>query len=101
MNRVVLSDTNRTPIVQIITYFTLVTSLLAFVTHAGIKLYVFRALRIESWFVLAALVPAPSPTSGFSEGLTRTLGLLYCTIHFSLAASRSWLRFTDAVVEQR
>ncbi|KAL6704917.1 hypothetical protein ACN47E_007462 [Coniothyrium glycines] len=56
MNQVILSDTNRTPIVQIITYFTFVTSLLAFVTHAGIKLYIFRTLRIESWFVLASLV---------------------------------------------
>lgn len=56
MNRVVLSDTNRTPIVQIITYFTLITSVLAFVLHAGIKLYVFRALRIESWFVLVSLI---------------------------------------------
>jgi hypothetical protein len=56
MNQVILSDLNRTPIVQIITWFTLVTSLLAFLTHAGIKFYVFRALTIESWLVLAALI---------------------------------------------
>jgi hypothetical protein len=54
--QVILSDTNRTPIVQIVTWFTLVTSLLAFFTHAGIKFYVFRALTIESWFVLTSLV---------------------------------------------
>ncbi|CAN9302772.1 unnamed protein product [Alternaria alternata] len=56
MNQVIISDLNRTPIVQILTWFTLVTSLLAFFTHAGIKFYVFRSLTIESWLVLAALV---------------------------------------------
>lgn len=55
-SQVMLSDVNRTPIVQIITWFTLITSLLAFCTHAGIKFYVFRTLTIESWFVLASLV---------------------------------------------
>jgi hypothetical protein len=60
MNQVILSDLNRTPIVQIITWFTLITSLLAFLTHAGIKFYVFRALTIESWLVLAALVSSTS-----------------------------------------
>jgi hypothetical protein len=56
VDQVIVTDTNRTPIVQIITWFTLVTSLLAFFTHAGIKFYVFRALTIESWFVLTSLV---------------------------------------------
>lgn len=60
MNQVIISDLNRTPIVQILTWFTLVTSLLAFFTHAGIKFYVFRSLTIESWLVLAALV-SPTP----------------------------------------
>lgn len=56
LDQVILSDSNRTPIVQIIVWFCLVTSFLAFVTHAGIKLYVFRALRAESGFLLASLV---------------------------------------------
>ena len=60
MNQVIISDLNRTPIVQIITWFTLVTSLLAFFTHAGIKFYVFRSLTIESWLVLVALVNSSS-----------------------------------------
>lgn len=55
-DQVIITDTNRTPIVQIITWLCLVTSLLAFLTHAGIKLYVFRALKIESWCVLVSLV---------------------------------------------
>ncbi|KAF2278076.1 uncharacterized protein EI97DRAFT_373989 [Westerdykella ornata] len=55
LDQVIVSDTNRTPIVQIITWLCLVTSLLAFLTHAGIKFYVFRALKIESWFVLVSL----------------------------------------------
>ncbi|KAF2819496.1 hypothetical protein CC86DRAFT_471952 [Ophiobolus disseminans] len=55
-DQVILSDSNRTPIVQILTWFTLVTSILAFVTHAGIKFYVFRTLTIESWLVLLSLV---------------------------------------------
>ncbi|KAA8616874.1 hypothetical protein A1F94_007522 [Pyrenophora tritici-repentis] len=56
MNQVIVSDLNRTPIVQIITWFTLATSLLAFFTHAAIKFYVFRSLTTESWFVLVSLV---------------------------------------------
>ncbi|KAF3042759.1 hypothetical protein E8E12_010021 [Didymella heteroderae] len=56
LDQVILSDSNRTPIVQILIWFCLVTSFLAFVTHAGIKLYVFRALRAESGFLLASLV---------------------------------------------
>jgi hypothetical protein len=54
--QVVISDWNRTPVVQILTWFTLITSVLAFCAHAGIKFYVYRALTLESWFVLAALV---------------------------------------------
>ncbi|KAJ4988311.1 hypothetical protein SVAN01_06246 [Stagonosporopsis vannaccii] len=56
LHQVILSDSNRTPIVQIIVWFCLVTSFLAFITHAGIKIYVFRALRAESAFLLASLV---------------------------------------------
>lgn len=56
LNQVIVSDTNRTPIIQILTWLCLVTSLLAFVTHAGIKIYVFRSLKVESWFVLVSLV---------------------------------------------
>ncbi|CAE7000764.1 hypothetical protein P3342_001300 [Pyrenophora teres f. teres] len=56
MIQVIVSDLNRTPIVQIITWFTLATSLLAFFTHAAIKFYVFRSLTTESWFVLVSLV---------------------------------------------
>jgi hypothetical protein len=69
-DQVILSDTNLTPIVQIVCWFTLVTSLLAFLTHAGIKFYVFRTLTIESWFVLTSLVSFdPNEISG-SFGLT-------------------------------
>ncbi|KAF2133081.1 hypothetical protein P153DRAFT_310072 [Dothidotthia symphoricarpi CBS 119687] len=56
MNQVIVSDSNRTPIIQIATWFCLVTSLLAFLTHATIKFYVFRSLKVESGFVLISLV---------------------------------------------
>lgn len=56
LDQVILSDSNRMPIVQIIIWFCAVTSLLAFVLHAGIKFYVFRALKTESGFLLASLV---------------------------------------------
>ncbi|KAF2624467.1 hypothetical protein BU25DRAFT_413377 [Macroventuria anomochaeta] len=56
LDQVILSESNRTPIVQVIVWFCLVTSFLAFITHAGIKLYVFRALRAESGFLLVSLV---------------------------------------------
>lgn len=56
MNQIISSELNRTPIVQIVTWFTLVASLLAFCTHAGINFYVFRSLKTETWFVLGSLV---------------------------------------------
>jgi hypothetical protein len=55
-NQVILSDSNRTPIVQIVVWFCLVTSFLAVVTHAGIKLFVFRAVKAESVLLLVSLV---------------------------------------------
>lgn len=55
-DQVIISETNRTPIIQIVAWLCLVTSLLAFLTHAGIKFYVFRSLRLESWLVLVSLV---------------------------------------------
>lgn len=61
--QVIVSEWNRTPIVQIVTWFTLITSLLAFFFHAGIKFYVFRTLTIESWFVLTSLVSRESANS--------------------------------------
>ncbi|OSS47160.1 hypothetical protein B5807_10022 [Epicoccum nigrum] len=54
--QVILSDSNRTPIIQIVVWFCLVTSFLALVTHAGIKLFVFRAVKAESGFLLVSLV---------------------------------------------
>jgi hypothetical protein len=56
LNQVTVSDTNLTPIIQIVTWFCLATSLLAFLTHVGIRFYLFRALKIETWLVLLALV---------------------------------------------
>lgn len=56
VKQVVLSDSNRTPIVQILTWLTLVISVLAFLTHASIKLYIFRRLKKENWLVLCSLV---------------------------------------------
>lgn len=56
LDQVIVSDLNRTPIVQIVIWLCLVTSLLAFLAHAGIKFYVFRSLRAESGFVLTSLV---------------------------------------------
>ncbi|KAH9871025.1 hypothetical protein J1614_006599 [Plenodomus biglobosus] len=56
VKQVVLSDSNRTPVVQILTWLTLVISVLAFLTHASIKLYIFRRLKKENWLVLCSLV---------------------------------------------
>lgn len=56
VDQVVLSDSNRTPVVQILTWLSLVISVLAFLTHASIKLYIFRRLKIESWLVLCSLI---------------------------------------------
>ncbi|KAF2469197.1 uncharacterized protein BDR25DRAFT_229535 [Lindgomyces ingoldianus] len=46
-DQVIVSDTNRTPIVHIITWIALATSVLAFFAHAGLKLYISRSLSLE------------------------------------------------------
>jgi hypothetical protein len=55
-DQVFITDVNKTPLIQIITWLALITSVLAFCTHAVIKLYVFRALGLESWLVFVSLV---------------------------------------------
>lgn len=98
MNQVILSDTNRLPIVQIITYFTLVTSLLAFLTHAGIKLYVFRSLRIESWFVLAALVSSICELDR-RDADDFAPGILHCAVYSCHSTNKVWLWHADELTE--
>jgi hypothetical protein len=53
---VIVSDTNRTPIVQIITWLALTTSVLAFFIHAGLKLYISDSLSLEIAAGFLALV---------------------------------------------
>jgi hypothetical protein len=55
-NQVIVSDTNRTPIVQIITWIALATSVLAFFAHAGLRLYVSESLNLEIVAGFVALV---------------------------------------------
>jgi hypothetical protein len=59
-NQVIVSDTNLTPIVQIITWIALVTSVLAFFTHAGLKLYISNSLSLEIAAGFFALVSSNS-----------------------------------------
>lgn len=59
-NQVIVSDTNRTPIVQIITWIALATSVLAFFAHAGLKLYVSKSLSLEIAAGFLALVSSIS-----------------------------------------
>jgi hypothetical protein len=56
MDQIVVSDSNRTPVVQIVTWLCLVVSILAFFTHAGIKLYASRSLGVETILVFLSLV---------------------------------------------
>ena len=56
LHQVIISDSNRTPIIQVVVWFCLVTAFLALVTHAGIKLFVFRAVKAESVLLLVSLV---------------------------------------------
>ncbi|KAH7341189.1 hypothetical protein BKA66DRAFT_577182 [Pyrenochaeta sp. MPI-SDFR-AT-0127] len=53
---VIVSDTNLTPVVQIITWMALATSVLAFSAHAGLKLYISRLLSLEITVGFFALV---------------------------------------------
>ncbi|KAL5410030.1 hypothetical protein PMIN04_010799 [Paraphaeosphaeria minitans] len=54
-DQVVVSASNRTPVVQIVTWFCLVVSVLAFFSHAGVKIYISRSLTVETGFVFLAL----------------------------------------------
>ncbi|KAF2443911.1 hypothetical protein P171DRAFT_432011 [Karstenula rhodostoma CBS 690.94] len=55
-DQVVVSASNRTPVVQIATWFGLVVSVLAFFSHAGVKVYISRSLTVETGFVFLALL---------------------------------------------
>jgi hypothetical protein len=56
-----VSEDNRTPVVQIVTWFCLAVSVLAFFSHAGIKIYLCRSITIETGFAFTALVRRTSP----------------------------------------
>ena len=55
-DQVLVSASNRTPVVQIVTWFCLAVSVLAFFSHAGIKIYLVRSITIETGFAFLALV---------------------------------------------
>jgi hypothetical protein len=56
MDQVVVTPTNRTPIIEIVNWLCLVTAALAFITHATFKIYASRAVGSETIFVFASLV---------------------------------------------
>lgn len=56
LQQTVVTDTNLTPIVQIITWLTLTASVAIFLAHAGIYLYITRALSLEICAVFTAVV---------------------------------------------
>ncbi|KAF2646837.1 hypothetical protein P280DRAFT_545119 [Massarina eburnea CBS 473.64] len=56
MDQQIVSDFNRTPVVQIVTWLCLVLSILAFFTHTGIKLYASNSLSVETILVFLSLV---------------------------------------------
>jgi uncharacterized membrane protein YcfT len=66
MDQVIISDTNETPLVQIITWFSLVTSVLAVITQASIKIYTSRSIGLETVFIILALV---RPSAQYTEKL--------------------------------
>lgn len=51
-----VSDRNRTPIIQIITWIALAISVLVFLAHAGLRLYVSESLNLEILAGFLALV---------------------------------------------
>jgi hypothetical protein len=55
-SQTIVSDTNRTPVVQIITWMALVISALAVTTHAGITYYTSRAVKLDTYLVVLSLV---------------------------------------------
>jgi hypothetical protein len=55
-SQTIVSDTNRTPVVQIITWMALVISALAVITHAGITYYTSRAVKLDTYLVVLSLV---------------------------------------------
>ncbi|KAF1949615.1 hypothetical protein CC80DRAFT_256910 [Byssothecium circinans] len=56
MDQEIVSDVNRTPVVQIVTWLCLAVSILAFFTHAGIKFHATRAMGAETILVFLSLV---------------------------------------------
>ncbi len=55
-HQTVITDTNLTPVVQIVTWVTLTASVITFVAHAGINIYITRALSLEIGVVFTSVV---------------------------------------------
>lgn len=78
---VIVSDTNLTPVVQIITWMALATSVLAFSAHTGLKLYISNSLSLEITIGFFALV-----SSSCGNGDRNNNSQLFCAAQ-SLAVS--------------
>lgn len=73
-DQVIVSAFNRTPIVQIVTWFCLVVSVLAFLSHAGVKVYISRSLTVETGFVFFALLFGSAQSIAVSLQATNGFG---------------------------
>jgi hypothetical protein len=94
--QVVVSETNRTPIVQIITWLALVASALAFLAHASLKLYVSRSLSLEIAAGIFALVRKMALISEHFI-VTYIPDPLRCAIASRLSSGCKWLRETPGL----
>ncbi|CAI6332616.1 unnamed protein product [Periconia digitata] len=66
MDQVVISPTNRSPVIDIANWLCLVMAALAVVTHAGIKIYGSKSLDLETILVSVALVFAIGQSAAVS-----------------------------------
>ena len=95
-----VSGYNRTPVVQIVTWFCLAVSILAFFSHAGIKIYLCRSITIETGFAFTALVRRNTPWIGILELSHFITDLRDSAIDICYPADHKWVRETLEVPEQ-
>lgn len=90
MAQIIVSDSNLTPVVQIVTWMSLVISALAFFTHAGITIYTSRAVNLETVLVFCSLVLSPGIVDWDCSSL-KPLGFWHCTVYRCIGADIEWL----------
>ncbi|OAQ64781.1 hypothetical protein VFPPC_06008 [Pochonia chlamydosporia 170] len=60
--QVEITDSNKSPLIQILSWFFLVVAILAALARSGTKLHMVKTLKLDDWLAVAATSSNPDPT---------------------------------------